>query len=190
MTFSDVKKGSIFKALATKSFKEVGYEFELDKYYKGETAVKNAVYRIYLQVRSDPEKFAISDDLVQLVVQAIEDRKSSGRRPSEMQAAPPSDLIDASDMKQVILGGRNKAAMLMHKKMDRISKNNKLLDKENIVSLAKVFGIFFDKGQIIQGQATEHIAHMAKIGDDMTPEQQVDALLKMRQKNQEDKYGA
>jgi hypothetical protein len=74
--------------------------------------------------------------------------------------------------------------------MDMINSNKKMLEKENLVSLAKVFGIFFDKSQILQGQATENIAIKAKISKDMSPEESLEELLKMRESRQADQYDA
>jgi hypothetical protein len=189
MRIQDNQKGEIFKALATKSLVDVGYDFELDKKYAGKTGVKNAVYRVYQQVRKDPETFGVTPEAVDMVEKAMAIRQAESQKKSlEDVEAGKQPVLNPEDMKQITVGGRNKAAMLLHKKMDRISKSNKMLDKENIVSLAKVFGIFFDKAQIVQGQATEHIAVMSKISDGMTADEQMEALLKMREKTIEDKY--
>ena len=53
--------------------------------------------------------------------------------------------------------------------------------------LATTVGILFDKGQIIQGEATENVAVLAKIKSDMSPEEMMDAVLKMREIHQVDK---
>lgn len=74
---------------------------------------------------------------------------------------------------------------LINKKLDHLGKDKKSLDKVGIGELAKVAGILFDKGQIIQGQSTENIAVMSKnIKTDMSPEEAMEVLLNMREVNQ------
>jgi hypothetical protein len=151
--------------------------------------VRNAVYRIYLEVCQDPDRFGISQDVIDLVKDGIESRKNkTNKKPLQLNNATETAMIDPKDLKGIVTQGRNKAAMLIHEKMDDLARHPKKLAKENIVSLAKVFGIFFDKSQIVQGEATEHVAVLAKVDDDMDPQDAIDALLQMRQKTMEDKY--
>lgn len=183
----DKTKGEMYKALASKSYAQVAVDFKIDIHYKDQSGYRNAVYRIAKEVEASPDKFGITPDIIEMVKTAMEDRKANPGS-AQLKETNDSALLDFSDTQAVTVGGRNKAAELLHKKMDMINKSPALLKKENLVSLAKVFGIFFDKSQILQGQATENIAIKAKISRDMTPEESLEELLKMREVRQEEIY--
>jgi len=190
MKITDARKGEVFKSLATMSYIEVGRHFDFDKHYKNDASVRNAVYRTYQEVLSDPKKFGVNDEVIDLVKQSLKTRsikrtKTASPVEEDIKMSP----IDRNDLKGMVMTGRNKAAGLLDKKMDMLAKSPKKLDKENIVSLAKVFGIYFDKAQIVQGEATENIAVLAKnVDENMSPDDAMSELLKMREKTQEDKY--
>lgn len=174
-----------YKMLPTHSFVEAMYVLGMNKYYKDET-LRSIGYKLYKEL--DPVALGIGEDLIQVVKDAVNARKvGSGTRKItetvQKYEEDPVELIDPNDTKAIVIGGRNKAAMLLHKKMDILNKNKKALDQENIGTLAKVFGILFDKSQIVLGQATENIAVMAKIDDNMSPEDSLQAILKMREVN-------
>jgi hypothetical protein len=172
-------KGAIFKALLDKTYLEVGHLFGVHAHYTSDSGVRVAVMKIYNEVKANPEKFGLKPDFAEAVTTAVENRKVA---PHKAIRKTESAVLDPEDTKAVVIGGRNKAAMLLHKKMDMIDKSKDMLKRENLVSLAKVFGIFFDKAQIVQGQATEHIAVLAKgIPDGMTPTDALNALLTMRE---------
>lgn len=191
----DVKKGLLFKMLAYKTLYETGLEFQLDKKYKDAKAVKGAVYRIYQEVRKDPEKYTVQEDTLKLVEDAMRSRVAApvvrnGEIIDSMGTTlrEKSDALQKQDIKSLLVSGRNKAYALINTKMERIGSSRKKLDAVSIGELAKVFGILFDKAQIIQGEATEHVAVMARVSKDMTPEVAIDTILKMREINQVEKY--
>lgn len=190
----DLKKGSLFKMLAYKTLYEVGIEYQFDKKYKDSRAVKGAVYRIYQAVRKDPEKYFVQAETLELVEKAMQARISSpvivkGAAAAEaLTLREKNDVLQKTDIKALLIGGRNKAYTLINTKMDRISSSRKKLDAVSIGELAKVFGILFDKAQIVQGEATEHVAVMAKVSKDMNPTEALELVLKMREINQVEKY--
>lgn len=179
-----IKKGSLFKMLASKTLYEVGLEYGFDKKYKDSKAVKGAVYRIYQEVKKDPAKYYVQPETVELVTTSMTTRLSS---PVIVKGGAASlrekndELINKTDIKSLVISGRNKAYSLISHKMDRLGASKKKLDAVSVGELAKVFGILFDKAQIIQGEATEHVAIMAKVSKDMNPEQALETVLKMRE---------
>ena len=180
MTLNEVgekQKREFFKLLVTKNFTEAGEAIGLGKTYTNPASLRATAYKLYKSIK--PEDLDIPKDVVDMVLSSIESRRISPAR--KIQEVNNTDLIDPQDTKGVIIGGRNKAAMLLHKKMDRLAKNKNLLDQVSLTQLATTFGIMFDKAQILQGQATENIQVMAKISNDMTAEESLNALLKMRE---------
>lgn len=183
----DDVKGEMFKSLATKSYAEVAVDFKIDIHYSDQAAYRNAVYRIANEVRKDPEKYGITEDVLKIVEEAMENRKANphATKPAEKQDYA---LIDFTDARAVAIGSRNKVAELLHKKMDMINSNKKELEKISLVQLTTAYGTLFDKAQIMQGQATENISLKARITKDMTPEESLEQLLKMREVSQEELY--
>lgn len=193
-TYDEIKKGAIFKALATKSMAQVGLEFEFDKYYKSTSGLRTAVHKIYREVQQDPQKFALSQDTIELVEQSMESRKMT--RYNRDDATPTTlretkELEENKTFSQLAEDGRNKIIKIIHKKLDMIDKSRKKLDNVSAGELAKVYSILFDKSQIIRGEATEHVKVLSKnIDDNLTPEERLDYVLKLREKNNEDKEKA
>lgn len=183
-TITDDKKQRIFLMCGEKNYTEVGYEFDLDKHYKSAGSMKDAVKKIYNQVKNDPIKFGLDYDRANGIVDKVAERQTSGliTKRSDMPLRERNELINPDDIKGLMLGARNKAAKIIHTKLNRMEKSKKAIDDIGLGELAKVVGILFDKGQIIQGQSTENIAVMSKnIDANLSPEEALDNVLKMRE---------
>ncbi len=179
MNLTDDKKSNIFRRLEGKTLYDVGIEFGLDKHYTTHTAVRNKVYAIYRQVIVDPGKYAILPETVDKVVAAVSSRKVAiGTGP---KLAEKVEKIKDKDVKALTMSGRDKAARLINHKLEYLEEHPKKLEQESLVNLGKIFGIMFDKAQIIQGQATEHIAVMGKIDKDMDADTALELVLKNRE---------
>lgn len=188
ITLTDDKKGTIFRMLSSKTILDTGLAFGFDKHYKDTTAIKNAVYKIYRQVCAEPDKYNVSNEVVDIVNETIKSRSIVNKPPVKTLAEKKDeDLSLANDFKNILVGGRNKAFKVLNDKLERIGSSKKRLDDVNISSLAQVFGILFDKSQIIQGEATENVAVLAKVDKNMSAEDALEAVLKTREVYQVDK---
>lgn len=188
---SDDRKAAIFRSCATATLFDVGVQFELDKHYANPRSIRNKVYAIYREVANEPEKFSVHPDTVSLVVAAVSSRKvappNSDHKGYQSLAEQKDEKAVANlDIKTLTLDSRDTAGRLIQKKLAYIDKHPKALMNESLVNLGKIFGILFDKSQIIQGQATEHIAMMGKIDKDMSPEDALEAVLRSREVNSAD----
>jgi hypothetical protein len=181
---TDKQKIEFYKSLVTKSYTDAGIAIGLDKDYKTNDSLRSASHKLYKDLR--PQELGISQDIIEMVQGAIEQRKLTSNRVITDNLAS-GELLDPEDTRGLVIGGRNKAAMLLHKKMDRISRSKKMLDALSLSQLATTFGIMFDKAQIVQGQATENIAVLSKIDPNMTAEMAIDALTKMREVTRSEK---
>jgi len=184
MKLSIEQKIGLFRMLASKPLYEVGLEYGFDKHYKDSKAVKGAVYRIYADMKNNPEKYHIEQDMLTLVVDAVSARKVAHRK-QDISLKEKTDV--PMEIKDVILSNRDKAAALVSKKLDMIGKSRKQLESISLPQLTTAMAILFDKGQLIQGEATEHIAHLAKIDEGMTPQELLDAVVGQREKTIIDK---
>ena len=168
----------MFKMLSDKSLYEVGLYYELDKHYSTPASVRSKVRHIYNEVKVDPEKFGISKDTAELIITNVSGRKI---KVNGLALREKVELVTNKDIKSITIGGRNTAMRLINTKLAALERSPKALKNESLVSLGKIFGILFDKSQIIQGQATEHVAHLGKIDTNLTPDQAIAFVLKMRE---------
>lgn len=173
MKVSDQKKAAIFKALASKSLRQVAVDFELTDKYSSLDSATAAVQRIYNQVKNNPEEFIVSPDTVELVVSSVSNR-TAGRPVIH-------ENINEKDIKDLVTSGRDKVARIINRKLDYVERSPKLIKELSFAQLGTIFGILFDKSQIVQGQATEHILKISKIDSNMSADQALDTVLRMRE---------
>lgn len=175
MLLDEMQKRAIFKALSGKSQFHVAREFGFEKEHKSNSAQIAQVNKVYREVKENPEKFAISQEVLNMVEQAMEARRTA-------RSAPLEVLQDVQvDEKQLVVGAGRKAWILLNRKLDYLGKNKEAFQEESLMNIAKMAGITFDKSQIVKGEATEHIALKAKIDQNITPEQAIEQLLKFRE---------
>lgn len=193
MELTDEKKGIMFRMLAEKTLLETGIAFGLDKHYPKAAGVKARMSRIYQEVRKDPDRYLVSQDIVDMVSRIVSGRKQAGI--GNLIHADHATLAEkrevqeakADDITELVLTGRKKAFNLLHKKLDQVGRNKKTLGEVSLAQLTTTAAILFDKGQIVQGQATENVAVLAKIDSNMSPEDALAAVLRFRDKNILDK---
>lgn len=109
-----------------------------------------------------------------------------GGEPKELKTKQEIRKIDTQEMVELSKDTRNLAIQTLNKKLIELYNNPDELNKINLAQLATVFGILFDKSQLLNGLATENIAIHAKIDVNMSSDKAMEALSKMREKYQED----
>jgi hypothetical protein len=191
VVLNDVQIGSLFKMCGEKTLAEVGFEYGLDKDFKSVAAMKVKVSSYYNKVKNNPEDYGISMELVNSVVDKVDARfRSMTKNGTEepLSLREKKEILNPTDIKGLVLGGRNKAAKLLYEKLDRIGNSKKMLDELDLGKLATVMAILVDKGQIIQGQSTENIAILSKnVDSTLTPQQALELVLRSREQNMETK---
>lgn len=90
--------------------------------------------------------------------------------------------IDTKELIEMSKDTRNLAIQTLEKKLVQLYLDPEQLEKTSIVHLATVFGILFDKGQLMQGLSTENIAITARIDVNMNSDDALKELNKMREK--------
>lgn len=174
----------MFKMLATKSSYETGLAFELDKHYKNAQTVGSTVIRIFNEVKNNPDKFLISADTVELVTKAVEARSALTRK-GEARTTLREKLDETKNktFEELVLDNSAKAWQLLALRLDDGLSSRKKREKISLGEAAKVAGIMFDKKQLTEGKATEHVSLMSKVDTTLNPEQAMDLVLKMREYN-------
>lgn len=85
------------------------------------------------------------------------------------------------DISNTVLNVRDMTWSILDKKLSRLMMNDAAIDKLNLGTLGFFAGIMFDKGRLVQGKATQHIALQAKIAKDLTAEQALELALKQQE---------
>lgn len=176
MKLTPEQKKGLFAMLATKTLYETGLEYGFDKHYKDPKAIKGAVNRVYADLKNNPEKNGIDKAVYELVVDAVSNR--SAVKPAEVTSLKEKGEVD---IKTMILSNRDKLATLLSKKLDDIGSSKKKLAAVSLPQISIALCQIFDKGQIVQGQATEHIAHLSKIEEGLSAKDLLAAVLSQRE---------
>lgn len=180
--FTDAQKVGIFKNLASDSLYVTGMKFQFDKYYSSKASISTAVSKIYNEVKNEPEKFGILPETVEVIETAVNSRVHTNKRPVLREQ---QEVFAKDDIKGKTLSARDRSLKLINDKLLYLEEHPKALKNESLITLSKVYGTLFDKSQILSGEATEHIAHMAKIESNMDPDEAMNLILKMRESNME-----
>ncbi len=90
--------------------------------------------------------------------------------------------LDTEEMVEMAKGTRNMAVQLLEMKLQELYSDPAQREKLNLATLATVFGILFDKTQLMAGLSTENIAIQAKIDINMNSDTALQELDKMRAK--------
>ena len=170
--------GRIFLHLEEKSFAEVGYLFGLDRYLANEASMRSAIMRAYNLVFDNPMKYDISDEKAAFIHGKVSGRGIAKRKPETVRE---EQEIAKLDIATAITGSRDQAARLVRKKLDYLESNPKAFREMSLKELIGALHILFDKGQIVAGQATEHIAVMSNLDDKLDPEAALKAIMDMRE---------
>ena len=111
-------------------------------------------------------------------------RKTKGlavekERKQEIRKINTEELIEMSK------DTRNLALQTLSKALVNLHGDEEALKKANLATLATVYGILFDKSQLLNGLATENVAIHAKIDVNMSSDKALEELNRMREKYME-----
>ncbi|NHZ84535.1 MAG: hypothetical protein GWP19_01470 [Planctomycetia bacterium] len=178
------KAQEIVNALTEKTTIQVSKDFGLDKNYKNERTAAQMVYNLFLKVRNNPEKYNVSQESVDLAMKKLGERRiisSENRNINQSIAGFNKTKESGVEINATMMRIRDKSFKLIDQKLNTIGKNKQKLDKISFKELGTIGGIAFDKSRILQGEATEHIAVHSKIDKDISPQDAMDLVLKMRE---------
>lgn len=104
-----------------------------------------------------------------------------GGEPVEKYSNQELRKLNTGEMVEMAKDSRNLALQTLTKKLVEVYNDPEQLSKVNLATLATVFGIMFDKGQLMDGLSTQNIAIQAKIDVNMTSDKALEVLNKMRE---------
>lgn len=112
-------------------------------------------------------------------------QRNRGKEPTVELRGQEVRQIKADDMVDMAKQTRNLALGVLENALVNLMNDPEQLAKTNIATLATVFGIMYDKTQLMQGLSTQNIAINAKIDVNMDSDKAIEELNKMRSKFQE-----
>lgn len=172
-----IQEADMFKALAHKSYKQVGHDFGLHFYYKTDPQVRTAVMNIARKIRKAPELWGISPDAVEVIDEAAASRsiKKNPRIKSDI-------AIMAESFRDKLDTMRDQVADMIMQKLEIYGKNKKSLDGVSIRDLKDLLAVAIDKSRLMRGESTDNITKLAKLDvDDMSPEEALKVIMKARE---------
>jgi len=171
------QEASMFKSLAHKTFKEVGYEYGVHLMYPDNNIKVTAfVHKIANKIKKAPEIWGISQDTVDVIQEALNSR-SINKNPGLK-----SDLaIQEESFRDKLDIMRNTVAEIITKKLKKYNttkgiENVQLRDLKDLLSMA------IDKGRLLRGESTENLVKLSKLDtESMSPEEAMRVILKARE---------
>lgn len=179
MAFTKEKEREIFLRHKDGSSYEVGLQMGFDKIYKNRKNIIKTAYKVYNKVKADYGSYDIALEVMEEVTQKVAARNAGFK--GELSKVPSVHSRLDSEIQEIVLSVRDKSFAIMDFKLDTIMKSRKKMAEIPFSQLGIMAGISFDKGQILRGEATEHIAIHSKIEKNMSPEDLIIEALKMRE---------
>lgn len=170
------KEAEIFKALAHKSYSEVGKDFGLHLIYPDDTAkVTSVVFGIARKVRRAPQLWGIPEDTVQVIQESI-DKRSVRKNPKIK-----SDIaIMEESFRDKLDTMRDTVAEIITKKLEKFN-TAKGIDNVQLRDLKDLLSMAIDKGRLLRGESTENIKKMSPIDvENISPEDALKVIMKAR----------
>lgn len=112
-------------------------------------------------------------------------QRRRGKEPVVKQTKQEVREMDTKEMITMAQDTRNLAIQALNKKLGDLISDPEQLEKANITQLATTFGILFDKAQLAAGLSTENISIQAKIDINMSADEAIKELNKLREHDAE-----
>ncbi len=170
------QEAQIFKALAFKSYKDVGYDFGIHLMYPNDDAkVTNFVFLLAKKIKKAPELWGVSEDVVEVIQEALDSRsirKGAANRSSvALQTESFRDKLDEM---------RDTVAELIQKKLKKYNTAKGLNDVQ-LRDLKDLLAMAIDKGRLLRGESTENIKKLSGIDvEKMSPADAIAVVMKAR----------
>jgi len=112
-------------------------------------------------------------------------QRRRGKEPTVPLRGQEVREIETEDMISMAKQTRNLSLGVLENALVNLMQDPEKLAKTNIATLATVFGIMYDKTQLMQGLSTQNIAVNAKVDINMNSDEAIQELNKIRSKFQE-----
>ena len=170
------QEATMFKSLAHKTYKEVGYEYGIHLMYpNNDVAVTAFVHRLAERIRKAPELWGISEDAMEVIEEAIASRSISKnpmlRSDMALQEESFRDKLDTM---------RDTVAEIITKKLEKFNTKAGIKDVQ-LRDLKDLLSMTIDKSRLLRGESTENIKKLSPLNvEDLSPEDALKVIMKAR----------
>lgn len=183
--FTREEKKKMFLDLTTYSYRDLVSKYDLLKRYQDVKCAVGALVQMKRGMVKHPELYDILPEELALVEKSLKARSTA--QPLSVMAQPTQEVfaiqeLEQMEVKDLVQRGTKGGWVLLNKKIDQLLRSKRQIAKTPLNVIAMTAGVLFDKNQISKGEATERIFMTARIGKEMTPEEKMDWLLKLREK--------
>ncbi len=170
------QEAQMFKSLAHKTYKEVGYDFGVHLMYPDNNAsVTQFVYSIVNKIRRAPELWGLSEDTIEVIQEAI-DARSVAKNPR----IKGEIALQEESFRDKLDNMRDTVAEIIQRKLKKYN-TNKGHEDVHLRDLKDLLSMAIDKGRLLRGESTENLIKLSRIDtDDMTPEEALKIVMKSR----------
>lgn len=112
-------------------------------------------------------------------------QRRRGKVPTKKLNKQEIRALETETMVDLAKGTRDLTLDILGQKLMMIMNDEEQMQKVNLATLATVFGIMYDKTQLMQGLSTQNIAVNAKIDVNMKSDEAIEELNKMREQFRE-----
>lgn len=140
-----------------------------------------------------PNKEAVADVYGEEEIERLKHNEKQRRNMARQRGGVPTVPLTSQEIKEMeaeemitmAKQTRNLSLGVLEAALMNIMSDPEKLAKTNVATLATVFGIMYDKTQLMQGLSTQNIAINAKVDINMDSDKAIEELNKMRSKFQE-----
>lgn len=144
--------------------------------------------------RGDPIIIPGAEFMTKEELRAAKNKESMRRQMARRRGGEPTEKLTKQEIRErdnallleTALDVRNMTSQVLKMKLHQLLTDPDALNKTNLVHLTTAFGTLVDKAQLLSGLATEHIAVSAKIDINISSDEAITQLNKMREKFNED----
>lgn len=176
VTLTKDQEALMFKSLAFKTYKEVGYDYGVQYMFPGnDIKVTSYVHRIAEKIKKAPELWGISVDAVEVIQEALDSRSIKNNPGIKSDIA-----LQEESFRDKLDGMRDTVAEIITKKLKKFN-TSKGIDNVQLRDLKDLLAMAIDKGRLMRGESTENIKKMSPLNvEDMSPEDALKVVMKAR----------
>lgn len=176
ITLTKEQEADMFKSLAHKTYKAVGYDYGINLMFPGnDIKVTHFVHGIANKIKKAPEVWGLSQDTVDVIQEALDSRSIRNNPKINSDIA-----LQEESFRDKLDGMRDTVAEIIQRKLKKYN-TNKGHEDVQLRDLKDLLAMAIDKGRLLRGESTENLVKMSKIDtESLTPEDAMRVIMKAR----------
>lgn len=170
------QQAEMFKSLAHKTYKQVGYDFGIHLMYpNNDVKVTSFVHQICDKIKKAPEIWGLSQDTVEVIQEALDSRSIKNNPAIRSELA-----LQEESFRDKLDNMRDTVAEIIQRKLKKYN-TVKGADNVQLRDLKDMLGMVIDKSRLLRGESTENIIKLSKIDTEtLNPEDALKIVMRAR----------